>query len=394
MAQVITARNAVVVSFFLNGATFATWVSRLPEIKDRLDLTNGQLGTILLAASIASILGLTGSGYVIVRRGAATAVRLGVALDTVGLVGVAVAVMVLESAPATAAALFVWGLGMGVWDVAMNVEGAGVEHRLGRTIMPRFHAMFSLGTVAGAGVGAVTARFHVPMMAVLPITAVLILAAALATTGSFLPREVEEVEHTPRGMLRAAWREPRTLLIGLMVLALALTEGAATDWLAIALVEGYDVEAWVGVAGFAVFVSAMTVGRFLGTSLLDRFGRAATLWGTMALAAVGVLLVVYGGHLVLVVTGIVLWGIGASLGFPVGMSAAADDEAHAPARVGVVSTIGYVAFLSGPPVLGFLGDQVGALHALLLISLLLVPSAFLVPAARKPVRDSEPVSGR
>jgi len=393
MSPVLGARNAVVVSFFLNGATFATWVSRLPEIRRRLELSNGELGTVLLAGSIAAILGLLGAGRLIERRGAATAVRFGVAVDTLGLVGIAFGAVVLDSTYAVAAALFVWGLGMGVWDVAMNVEGAGVEHRLERTIMPRFHAMFSLGSVVGAGVGALTTRLDVPMLAVLPVTAVAILVTILTTTGAFLPRDLEAVEHAERGTILAAWREPRTLLIGVMVLALALTEGAANDWLAIALVDGYDVAAWMGVAGFAVFVSAMTAGRFLGTGLLDRFGRVATLWGTMALAAVGVLLVVYGDHPVLVVGGIVAWGVGASLGFPVGMSAAADDESRAPARVGVVSTIGYVAFLTGPPLLGFIGDHVGALHAMLLISILLVPAAMLVPAARKPVAPAS-VSGR
>jgi cyanate permease len=99
--------------------------------------------------------------------------------------------------------------------------------------------------------------------------------------------------------------------------------------------------------------------------------------------------VVYGSGL-LIVVGIVLWGVGASLGFPVGMSAAADDPARAPARVGVVSTIGYTAFLTGPPVLGFIGDHVGALHALLVISVLLIPAAVLVPAARK----TDDLSGR
>ena len=394
MTPVLAARTAVVVSFFLNGATFATWVARLPEIKHDLDLTNGQLGTVLLAGSVASILGLTGAGALIERRGAADAVRLGVIVEAAGLVGVALGAVVFESAVGVAAGLFVWGLGMGLWDVSMNVEGAGVEHRMRRNVMPHFHAMFSLGTVAGAGVGALTVRLDVPMLGVLPVTAVLVLAAVFATTGAFLPRDEEEVKHAVRGSVLAAWREPRTVLIGMMVLALALTEGAANDWLAIALVEGYDVAAWVGVAGFAVFVSAMTIGRLLGGRLLDRFGRAATLWGTMATAGVGVLLVVYGVHPVVVVAGILLWGIGASLGFPVGMSAAADDQGRAPARVGVVSTIGYVAFLSGPPLLGFLGDRVGALHALLLISILLIPSAFLVPAARKPAGASGEVNGR
>jgi MFS family permease len=227
------------------------------------------------------------------------------------------------------------------------------------------------------------------MLVVLPVVAVVVLVVVQATTGAFLPRAVEQVEYAAKGAVPAAWREPRTLLIGLMVLALALTEGAANDWLAIALVDGHDVADWKGVAGFAVFVSAMAAGRFLGGGLIDRFGRAATLWATMALAAAGVLLVVYGAG-ALVVAGIVLWGVGASLGFPVGMSAAADDPARAPARVSEVSTIGYTAFLTGPPVLGFIGDHVGALHALLVISLLLVPAAALVPAARRPVH----VSGR
>jgi MFS family permease len=167
-----------------------------------------------------------------------------------------------------------------------------------------------------------------------------------------------------------------------MVLAMALTEGVANDWLAVALVDGYDVEAWVGASGFALFVTAMTIGRVTGGALLDRFGRVPVLWGTMAVAAVGVLLVVLGQSPGFAAVGIVLWGLGASLGFPVGMSAAADDPAHAPARVSVVSTIGYTAFLAGPPVLGFLGDRVGVLNALLLVAVLLVPSALVVPAAR------------
>jgi MFS family permease len=131
-------------------------------------------------------------------------------------------------------------------------------------------------------------------------------------------------------------------------------------------------------------VTAMTVGRVTGTLLLDTFGRLPVLWGSMAVAAVGVVLVVLGQVAPLVTLGIVLWGVGASLGFPVGMSAAADDPARAAARVSVVSTIGYTAFLGGPPLLGFLGHHVGVLHALLVVSAILVPSALAVPAARQP----------
>jgi fucose permease len=177
-----------------------------------------------------------------------------------------------------------------------------------------------------------------------------------------------------------------------MVLALAMTEGTANDWLAVALVDGHDVSHAVGVAGFAVFVLAMTAGRFVGTGLIDRFGRVAVLWGTMVLAGAGVLLIVFADDPVVVVTGIVLWGVGASLGFPVGMSAAADDPVRAASRVSVVSTIGYAAFLAGPPFLGFVGDQVGTLKALLVVAVLLMPAALVVPSARE--RRSEVPAGR
>jgi fucose permease len=267
----------------------------------------------------------------------------------------------------------------------MNVEGAVVERGLGRTIMPRFHAGFSLGTVAGAGLGAATTAAGVPLEWHLTGICVVTLVVLLSTVGGFLPRSAEAAaEHAPTGAALAAWYEPRTLLIGLMVFALAVTEGSANDWLAVALIDGYDVPHWVGVTGFGLFVTSMTTGRLVGPVLLDRHGRIPVLWSTMAAAGAGVLLIVLGGHAVLVVAGIVLWGLGASLGFPVGMSAAADDPARAAARVSVVSTIAYGAFLAGPPLLGFVADHVGTLDALLVVAALLVPSALLVPAARKP----------
>jgi len=139
---------------------------------------------------------------------------------------------------------------------------------------------------------------------------------------------------------------------------------------------------------FALFVTAMTAARSVGPGLLDTHGRVIVLRATMPLASVGILLVPLGGNLVLAGIGIVLWGTGASLGFPVGLAAAADDEAHAPARVSIVPTIGYAAFLAGPPLLGFVAEQVGALDALRVVAVLSVPSALLVPAAAKAPGDA------
>ncbi len=377
----LRARNAVAVVFALNGFAFATWVSRIPQARATLDLTPGQLGTLLLAMSLGSVVALPTAGTWVHRLGAGTVVGAAAVLAAVGLATAGLGAGLLESAWVAAVGLLMLGFGSGTWDVAMNVEGAAVEHRSGRTIMPRFHAAFSLGTVAGAVVGAAAAAGDVPLLWHLGLAAALVAAAAPVAVRRFLPR-AEEPEDIERRSAWRAWAEARTVAIGVMVLAMALTEGVANDWLAVALVDGYDVPAYVGASGFALFVTAMTVGRVGGVALLDRFGRLPVLWASMAVAAAGVLLVVFGQVAPLVVLGIVLWGLGASLGFPVGMSAAADDPVHAAARVSVVSTIGYTAFLAGPPVLGFLGDKVGVLNALLLVAVLLVPSALVVPAAR------------
>lgn len=373
------ARNAVGLAFFLNGLCFATWVSRIPDVRSQFALSNGALGLLLLAIAAGSLVALPTTGAAIAAHGTVRVVRAGALVAAGGLLVAALGLGDLLGL--TALGLLAYGWGIGVWDVAMNVEGAEVERRLGRTVMPRFHAAFSLGTVVGALAGAAVVAAGLPAGWHLGAVALAALVVVWSTSAWFLPVAARRSEK-PWGAL-AAWREPRTLLIGVMVLALALTEGTANDWLAVALVDGYDARHWVGVVGFGVFVAAMTATRFVGTGLIDRFGRAAVLWTTMALAFGGVVLIVAGGHPALVVAGIVLWGAGASLGFPVGMSAAADDPRHAPARVSVVSTIGYAAFLAGPPLLGFVGDRVGTLNALLVVAVVLVPAALAVPATRR-----------
>ena len=379
---VLPARNAVMAVFVLNGFGFASLFSRVPDIRSGLDLDNGSLGLLLLVGAAGSVLALPSAGALIRRTSAATVVRAGCVLVSCGLLLGATGVDILGSVGATAIGLFVYGMGTGVWDVAMNVEGAAVERGLGRAILPRFHAGWSVGSVSGAGVGVLVTALGVPITGHLVLAAMVVLVA-LPAARSFLPAEPEEDGASTPG---SAWREPRTLLIGLMVLAFALTEGAANDWLALALIDGYDARRWVGVAGFAVFVVAMTTGRVLGTVVLDRFGRVRVLRSTALLALAGLLLLVFGEHPVLVGLGVVAWGLGASLGFPVGMSAGADDPARAAARVSVVSTIGYTAFLAGPPILGFVADEVGTLESLLVVAVLLIPTTLLVSVAKEPPR--------
>ena len=378
------ARSAVLGTFVLNGLVFATWASRIPTIADVLDVGSGQLGLLLLAVALGAVIALPSAGGSVQRFGARRVVVAGAVFAAAGLVLVGLGAGAFASVPLTAVGLFLVGLGNGTWDVAMNIEGAEVERLVGRSVMPHFHAAFSLGTVAGAAVGTLVTRAGQGTTGHLTVVAVLAVTSIGLSVRRFLAAEAPADDEPAPMRSRTAWTESRTLLIGVMVLAMALTEGVANDWLGVAMVEGYGAAPWVGSAAFALFVIAMTVGRVAGTGLLDRFGRLPVLRGSMGVAGLGVLLVVFGELTPVVAVGIVLWGLGASLGFPIGMSAAADDPAKAPARVGVVSTIGYTAFLGGPPILGFLGEHVGVLHALLFVAVVLVPSLLAVRAAAPP----------
>lgn len=375
------ARASVAVSFAVNGVLFATLASRLPTIRSALDLGNRELGLLLLTASLASVLALVASGRLVSRFGATAVVRGGAVACGSGLTLVAAGVP-LGSVAGCAVGLFTYGAGVSLWDVAMNVEGAEVERRLARTIMPRFHAAWSGGSIAGAGLGVLALAVDLPIAAHVLSLVVAGVATAWWSAGRFLPTATAHEEESAVARPGSAWREPRTLAIGVMVLAFAVVEGAAFDWLALAVIDGYDVAHWVGNAGFALFVTAMLVGRMVGPVVLDRHGRAATLWACASAAFAGSLLTVFGGHPAVAAIGIVVWGLGASLGFPVGLSAAADDPQRAAARMSVVSTIGYGAFLAGPPLLGALADEVGTLRALLAVAALMVPAALSVLAAR------------
>ncbi|MDP2771989.1 MAG: MFS transporter [Nocardioides sp.] len=375
-----SSKHAVAAAFVLNGVLMASLISRIPALREQLDLDNAALGLLLLAIAAGSILSLPASGRLIAWTSAAIVVRLGAAVAAVGLVTCAVGTFTAGSVPAAAVGLFLFGVGSGVWDVAMNVEGAEVERLLGRTVMPRFHAGWSFGNIGGAGVGVAMAAWHAPAVAHLSVVAVLALLAVLVAVRHFLP--VRLPDHSESAPPRSAWTEPRTLAIGLMVLTFAVAEGSANDWLSLAIIDGYDERHWVGVSGYALFVTAMTGGRLLGPLALDRYGRRAVLWASAGAVAAGTLLTVLGGGLALAAVGILVWGLGASLGFPVGMSAAADDPVRSAARVSVVATVGYAAFLSGPPLLGALGDRVGTLDALLAVTVLMAPAAVAVLAVR------------
>jgi fucose permease len=390
----MTARKAmyaVYAVFILNGFMFASWASRIPQVRDGLELNPQRLGLVLLAIAIGSLVSMPLAGVVISHLGAARTITV---MSLIGATGLATAAIGYRHGVAPVIpGLFLLGLGSGTWDVAMNVEGAEVERRMGRSIMSRFHAGFSIGTVAGALLGSAMIALGVSVTAHLIAVAVVVALTATPAVRGFLPivPHDEAVSGVRRNPLQA-WTEPRTLLIGLFVFCMAFTEGTGVDWLGVAVIDGYNAAAALGSLTFAVFLSAMTLGRWFGPGALDRYGRVPLIRATGVCAVVGLVLVVFGGGLPVAMVGAALWGLGVALGFPVGMSAAADDARHSAGRVSVVSSIGYLAFLAGPPFVGFLGHQVGTLRALTaaagLVTLGVLISGVLRPERAEPATSA------
>ena len=402
--EVRAASRAVYAAFILAGVAAASWASRIPQIRDELGLTPSGIGLVLLSLAAGSIISLLLAGQIVARLGSSRTVAAMGAL--LGAAMVAVSIGYLYGVPPVLLALFAFGFANGSWDVAMNVQGAIVERRLGKAIMPRFHAGFSVGTVAGALAGAGAVALGISVTIHLAVTAVLIAAVVIVAVRAFVPDDAgpapavtpsdptmvgSTAPVTKRNGLHdalATWREPRTIIVGVFVLAFAFTEGAGIDWISVSMIDSYGTSAAVGTLAFALFLAAMTAGRWFGPALLDRYGRVAVVRVLAAVSLGGLALYILGPATPLAFVGALFWGLGASLGFPVGMSAAADDPAHAASRVSVVASIGYCAFLGGPPLIGFLGDHIMVKNALVAVAVLLIVS-ITIAGAVKPLPEPE-----
>lgn len=395
-------RNATFAVFAIAGAGFATWASRIPAARDELGLGTAEVAVLLAGISVGSVAGLV-LAPVLIRR---TSGRRGLVGCTAGfcagLVVAGLGAQVLGSMAVTVAGLTVFGVCFSATDVLMNVEGAMAEKAMGRTVLPLMHAFFSFGTVAGAVGGAVAVRLGTGVAWHFALAAVVLVGWSLAIAPR-LPDAVRSSDPDPpraatTGRARRRVRVPdrlrdlRLLAIGVMVTGMALTEGAANDWIALAAIDGHGASETGGALVFGAFVSGMTAARVVGGPLLDRYGRAAVLAATAGCGLVGILLfVVAPGGTVVVYVAAVLWGIGGSMGFPIGMSAAAEHPTDGPRRVSIIGVFGYGSFLLGPPVIGLLAEHVGLLNAFYLVLALLVVSLVSAPSTTSRSVGGDPV---
>ncbi len=381
-------RNAIFALFLVNGIISATWAARLPAIQEDTGATLQVMGIALLGGAIGAIVGLSIGPLLMHRLGAKRALGVGFAGMLTGFLAIGIAATVLGSIWAVAAGALLWGLSLGSTDVVTNIEAAANEREIGKTLMPLMHAFYSIGTVIGALAGSAAAAAHWPVL----LNIVGVIAVSIAVLLWALPGVPHRPDLDADGERRPvsdrladsrrAWRDPLVLLIGAGVLANAFAEGGANDWMAIGAVDGHGLSQANGALLFGVFVAGMTLLRLLGGPIVDRFGRVAVLRGSALVGLVGVGIFVWTDGFWMLALGCALWGAGVALGFPLGMSAAADHP-NGPARVSVVSTLGYGAFLIGPPVLGFLGQHMGILSALSVLIGLLAIAALVAPAARE-----------
>ncbi|GAB3631728.1 MFS transporter [Microbacterium shaanxiense] len=390
-SQYVRWRNATFAIFLASGVSIATWASRVPDIKLALDIDNTQIGLLLLGMGIASILGISTGPAVMARTGARRGMLSMMIMLSIGLVLIGVGTTLFASFPVVIIGLALFGYGNGCLDVMMNVEATAIEQEAGKTILPLFHAFFSFGTVIGAGLGWAATNWHIAVAPHAIVVAVLIFVGAFVCIANVPNRDAtldpEESGDKPHWrermhMAMSAWREPRTYALGVVMLGMAFAEGGANDWLALGMSEDHGGGAAMGAAALTVFSVAMTTVRIFGGPLVDRFGRVLVLRILAVAATGGILLFIIAPSLPLVFVGAALWGIGASLGFPLGMSAAADDPAKAAARVSAAATIGYVAFLGGPPILGLISEHIGLLNTLFILVVLVAASGLASGAAR------------
>ncbi|MFE7422168.1 MFS transporter [Rhodococcus sp. NPDC057529] len=383
-------------TFMLHGFIFATWISRIPTLRGALGLTNGQLGALMLALSAGALIVLPFTGLVVGRFGANKTVVRTSMMFAVGLATVAFSAN--YSVVPVVVGLFVLGVGHATWDVAMNCQATTLEGQLKRPLIPRLHAGFSIGAVVGAGFGSLMLRFDIPFLVHVLIVAAVLLGLTPLITRNF-PTDTAAVasSESSAGGALSAWREPRTLIIGAFIAMFSFCEGTGNDWLAVASIDGHGVSESNGSLMFAAFTAAMTIGRFVGPVAIERLGRQWSAVLCSVSAILGVLSVALTSSTAFVIAGAVFWGIGASLGIPLGISAAGDDPQRAAGRVSAVLTISYVSFLSGPPLIGFLADHTGVLNAIILaagaaaVGLLLSP---ILRTTRASEEEPQPTSAK
>ena len=373
-----TWHRSVIVMFALIGPPSMALLVRLPEIKELLGVSTSELGLLLFSGAVGSILALSLAARIISRFGTRPQMLGGFYLVALGLIGQAFAATT-DSVAIFAVCIFVTGFGFGIVDVPLNVDGASIEGKRGRSVLPRLHAAFSVGALSGAAIGTLCIALSVDIL-----TQMIVLCSTQMLlpiiVRRFVPQHTGQEEHHKNADVEKPekinlFKDKRIMFLGIGILCITLAEGAAVDWLALTIVKDFGETATNAGIAFAIFNLTMTITRFFGGNISDRFGRRNTLQAMAIIGAIGVLMMIFGTSVTFAWIGAALWGIGSALGFPLFISEAGEGE-NATRRVALITVFGYMAFLVGPPTLGLIAEFTGLRAMLYLIAGALLSAVF------------------
>lgn len=379
---------AVIAIFLIHGLVVSTWVSRIPSIQSALGLSNGVLGLTLLTSAAGAVCAIPLTGWLVSRYGSKSitigaSVTFCLALNLLGLAA---------NRAALAGALYIFGAAAAAMDVSMNAQGVEVEKALGRPTMSRFHALFSLGGMLGAGAGGLVARAQIsPMIHFFVASSVLLIA-----TSAISPLFIHVAPRTVQGAHRLPIRQVPPILLALSAIAffILLTEGAMADWTGLYLRQILNAGPGLAAAGYAVFSAAMALFRLLGDIITLRLGPAKTVRTGSLTAGLGVLWAISMPSPAWALPGFFAAGAGLSVIIPLVFGSGGRVGSVSPgAGIATVTGLGYFGFIVGPPVIGFVSQIVTLRYALLVVAMCCFTSAYLAGFMRglHAVHQPEPV---
>lgn len=380
-------RIAAQTVYFMLGVGSGTFAANIPRIKDSLELSASALGSALLFFSIGGLIALQFAAPLIKRVGLRALLSVLAPTFPLALIGVALA----NTFTLLAASFAVYGILSTIAGIAVNAQAIDIEKAYARSLMSSFHAMFSVGGVLGAAIGGLLAAQHVITLYSMTGVGIALAALGVLVIAKLLDAHKSKksdntVVEQPHKQHRMVWWR-QVLLVGGLIFACYLTEGAMADWTAIYMKETHLVGPFIAVFAYVIFTACMTIGRFLGDSIIQRFGSLETLTGGGMLAVLGLFVGLLSPSLVIAIIGFGMAGLGISVLVPILISMAGNipggDRDVAIARA---STFGSIGLMSGPAIIGFIADGYNLLLALmapvLLLSMLTVTAMVMRRSAR------------
>ncbi len=379
----VNPRVAITTVFFVNGAMFASWASRIPALSDDVHASPGLLSVALLAPAVGAVITMPVVGRRLPGRSSRTFCQWAVPAMMLALLLPGLA----HNVAALAGALLVVGVTNSTLDLTMNAQGVTVEREMGKPLLSSLHAAFSFGAFAGAGLGAVAASLRVAPFPHLAIAAGLFGGVGLLATHYLIPRDRDADRSAPA--TRSRQLPTRLILLGVACFFCLLAEGGASDWSAKLVRDDLGGTAAVGALAYAAFSTAMAAGRLVADRLWARWGATGLLRRGGALAAAGFAAGLAIGTVASAIAGFLALGLGLA-GIVPTLFRSGSEEPDVPTgpALAAVSALGYLGFLAGPPLIGGIAELTTlrlacALLVLAGVIVMLLASSASAPPARR-----------